>query len=156
MVLSKKFLVVTAVFMLLLALAATTVVAASASTGNPSIIGTWHAGDHGQGGWAGGNLLSDGSLNGSGQLSFHTPDGQQQVAQIDVKHSTWTFTDSTDTAVNFCFTLIGKQGSVFPIGVPVQDCTITVPVGTSAPVQVGGAGDPSLYGKVTFVPASQH
>ena len=136
-------------------MAAATVVAASASAGSPPIIGTWQAGDHGQGGWAGGNLLSGGSLNGGGQISYHTPNGQQ-VAQIDVKHSTWTFTDASDTAVHFCFTLIGKQGSDFPIGVPVQDCSITIPAGTGAPVQVGGAGDPNLYGQVTLVPASQH
>ena len=156
MVVRKKFWVVTAAGMMLLALVATTGVGARAATGSAPLVGTWEVGDHSQGGWAGGNLLPGGSPNGGGQISFHTPDGQQQVAQIDVKHSTWAFTDAKDTAVNFCFTFIGKQGSVFPIGVPVQDCTITVPVGTTAPVQVGGAGDPELYGRVTLVPASHH
>ena len=155
MVVRKKFWVVMAAGMMLLALVATTGVGARAA-GSAPLAGTWEVGDHSQGGWAGGNLLPGGSLNGGGQISFHTPDGQQQVAQIDVKHSTWAFTDATDTTVNFCFTLIGKQGSVFPIGQPIQDCSISVPVGTGVPVQVGGAGDPDLYGKVTLVPASQH
>jgi len=41
-----------------------------------SVIGTWVAADHGPGGWAGGNLLSDGTANGSGQLAFQTPNGE--------------------------------------------------------------------------------
>src|SRR5947209_583193 len=88
MVVRKKFWVVMAAGMMLLALVATTGVGARAATGSAPLAGTWEVGDHSQGGWAGGNLLPGGSLNGGGQISFHTPDGQQQVAQIDVKHST--------------------------------------------------------------------
>jgi hypothetical protein len=137
----------------LVSIVLTIVLSTQVFAAGPPITGTWEIGDRGPGGWAGGNLLSDGTLNGGGLISFHTPDGVQQIADIDVKDSTWQFTDSSKSAVNFCFTFIGKQGNIFPIGVPIVDCTITVPVGTNAPVQIFPTEDPDLYGRVTLVPS---
>lgn len=106
------------------------------------VAGTWSVVDHGQGCWAGGNLLVNGGGTGGGECAFQTPLGEE-VASI--KPVSWTFTDSTDTAVNLCANFTGKKGPVFPIGVPILNCVV-VPVGTSAPVNLFG----DTYGKVNI------
>ena len=76
------------------------------------------------------------------KCAFSTPAGEQVASITPVS---WSFTDTTGTAVSLCADFTGKKGPVFPIGVPVLTC-ITVPVGTYAPVNLGG----ETYGKVTL------
>lgn len=117
-----------------------TVIFASAPGGG--VAGNWAVHDHGQGCWGGGNLRMDGTADGGGNCSFKTPAGEE-VASLDPV--SWSFTDATDMAVDLCATITGKEGPVFPIGVPVPSC-IVVPVGTDAPVNLGG----NTFGKVTI------
>jgi len=104
--------------------------------------GTWSIADHGQGCWGGGTLNADGTANGSGACAFTTP-ADEEVASVAAV--SWSFTDTTDTAVTLCADFTGKKGPVFPIGIPVLNC-ITIPVGTAAPVNLGG----DTYGKATL------
>lgn len=123
-------------------LAGVTSIASANSTG-ASVVGNWAVADHGQGCWGGGNLLSDGSGNGGGNCSVSDPNGQS-VASL--KPVSWSFTDSSDTAVSLCADITAKKGDVFgPAGTVSFSC-ITVPVGTDAPVDLGG----DTYGKVTI------
>jgi hypothetical protein len=117
------------------------VAAPALAAGNGS-VGSFTIADHGQGCWAGGSLWADGSASGSGGCAFMTPAGEE-VASISPE--SWSFTDSTHTAVNFCAEFTGKKGPVFPIGTPVPQC-LTVPVGTAAPVNLFE----DTYGKVTL------
>ena len=116
---------------------------AASSYAAGGVVGTFSIADRGQGCWAGGNLLPDGSANGHGGCAFTTPVGEE-VASITPQ--SWSFTDSTHTAVNLCATFVGKKGPVFPVGVPVTNC-VAVPVGTGAPVNLFE----DTYGKVTLV-----
>lgn len=136
---NKKFL--TGMICLLLMLVTITL---PVSAAGQSVVGTWSVVDHGQGCWGGGNLLSDGTANGGGGCSFQTPSGEE-VASL--KPFSWSYADATQTAVNLCANITGKRGPVFPIGVAVLSC-IVVPVGTSAPVNLGG----NTYGKVNIHP----
>ena len=117
----------------LLSLVATFLVALPAGA-TPQVVGNWHVQDHGQGCWGGGNLLVDGTGNGGGNCSFSTGQGQE-VADLDPV--SWSFTDSTDTAVNLCANITGRKGPVYPVGIPILSC-IVVPVGTTGPVSLGG------------------
>jgi hypothetical protein len=141
---------VVAVQLLVGAFATTHLLTARAAASNP-VVGTWEVGDRGQGAWAGGTLLADHSLTGSGSFAFSTPLGEE-VASIRGK--SWSFTDATQTHVNLCATVVGKQGPVFPIGVPIVDCSITVAVtsGAPTPVTIGGVLQTDTFGKVTLVP----
>jgi len=107
-----------------------------------AVVGTWSVADRGQGCWGGGTLNPDGTATGSGSCAFSTPTGQEVAA---ISPASWSFTGTTETAVTLCADFTGKQGPVFPIGVPVLNC-ITIPVGTDAPVNLGG----DTYGKVTL------
>lgn len=109
-----------------------------------SVVGTWVVADHGQGGWAGGNMLSDGTLDGSGAFAFQTPVGEE-VASI--QGSNWSFTDSTNTVVNLCVTVTGKMGPAFPVGIPILICA-QVPIDGPAPINIGG----DTFAKVNFHP----
>jgi hypothetical protein len=106
------------------------------------VAGTWSIADHEQGCKGGGTLNPDGTANGSGGCAFSTPAGEEVASITPVS---WSFTDTTGTAVSLCADFTGKQGPVFPIGIPVLTC-ITVPAGTEAPVNLGG----ETYGKVTL------
>jgi hypothetical protein len=108
-----------------------------------AVTGTWSVADRGQGCWGGGIMNADGTAGGSGSCAFSTPAGEEAASITPVS---WSFTGTTETAVTLCANFTGKQGPVFPIGVPVLNC-ITVPVGTAAPVSLGG----DTYGKVTLV-----
>lgn len=109
------------------------------AAGSP-VVGNWSVVDRGPGCWGGGNLFADGSGNGGGGCAFQTPAGEE-VASLTP--TSWAFTDATDTVVNLCATFVGKQGPVFPIGVPVVEC-VQVPVGSGAPIAIGGG----TYAKV--------
>jgi hypothetical protein len=116
--------------------------AAANSTG-ASVVGNWSLHDRGQGCWAGGNLLSDGTGNGGGNCSVSDANGQS-IASI--KPVSWAFTDPSDTAVNLCADFTAKKGDIFgPPGTVSLNC-ITVPVGTDKPVVLPG----DTYGKVTI------
>ena len=107
------------------------------------VAGTWSVAAHGQGCWGGGTLNADGTGHGSGDCAFSTPAGEEVASLTPVS---WSFTGTTGTAVTLCADFTGKKGPVFPIEVPVLNCII-VPVGTDAPVDLGG----DTYGKVTLV-----
>ena len=144
------FLGVVAVLLLVGTFATTHMLTARAAVSNP-IIGTWHVGDRGPGAWAGGTLLADQTLTGSGGFAFSTPLGEE-VASI--RGESWSFTDASDSHVNLCVTVVGKQGPVFPIGIPILDCSVTVAVtsGAPTPVTINGVLQTDTFGKVTLVP----
>jgi hypothetical protein len=119
--------------------------AAPAAAAGP-VVGTWSIADHGQGCWGGGNLLVGGGASGGGSCAFQTGAGEE-VASLTP--TSWSYTDSSQTAVSLCATFVGKKGPVFPVGVPILQCLV-VPVGTSAPVNLGGSG---TFGKVTILPS---
>ncbi|HEV2237184.1 MAG TPA: hypothetical protein VGR57_11030 [Ktedonobacterales bacterium] len=81
--------------------------AAALASPGASVVGTFAFADHGQGGWAGGPLLSDGTLGGSGAFSFSTPQGQV-VAKIT--NGFWSGTLATGQTVTLCANLQQIQG----------------------------------------------
>jgi hypothetical protein len=105
---------------------------AHAASGS-STVGTWRIVDPGPGGWAGGPMLSDGTLGGGGSFTVPVAPGVVEVA--DIQPVSWDFANSDHTAVDLCVNVIGRQGPIFPIGVPIPFCA-TVPVERGAPVQL--------------------
>jgi hypothetical protein len=76
---------------------------AALASANPA-IGTYSVADAGAGGaWQGGPMFADGSLGGGGMVEFPPPEGGQLV--LRVTPLSWSYTDSTDSAVQLCFDL---------------------------------------------------
>jgi len=96
-----------------------------------SVVGTFTIADHGQGGWAGGPLLSNGAVGGGGAFSFSTPQGQV-VAKIT--SGFWSGTLATGQTVTLCANLQQIQGP--PGSLPPTLC---------APIPVN-AGSVNLFG----------
>jgi hypothetical protein len=103
-----------------------------------SVVGTFTIADHGQGGWAGGPLRSNGSLGGGGAFSFSTPQGQV-IAKIT--GGSWSGTLATGHTVTVCANLQqihGPSGFLPP--------TICAPV----PVNAGSVNlFEDTFGRVT-------
>jgi len=93
------------VLAVLVVLSVVATVATTATASNPAAIGTYTISDHGQGGWAGGPLNSDGSLGGGGSISFSYA-GAQVVYLISPV--SWSWVNAGD--VNLCFNQIHLQG----------------------------------------------
>lgn len=106
--------------------------AAPVFAASPGAVGSWSVVDHGQGCWGGGSLFL-----GGGECAFQTPVGEE-VAKI--QPVSWSFTDSTDTAVLLTANFVGQKGPVFPVGVPVP-MSVTVPVGNVGAPVPDGQGD---------------
>lgn len=102
-----------------------------AAFAHAGVVGTYAIADHGQGGWAGGPLLSDGSVGGGGAFSFSTPEGQV-VAKVT--GGTWSGSLQTGQAVTLCANLQQIQG---PAG--ALPPTICAPIVVNAgPVVIDG------------------
>jgi hypothetical protein len=104
--------------------------ATAARAASPPVVGTYTIADHGQGGWTGGPLRSDGSLGGGGAISF-TFDNSHVVYLV--RPANWTWIDASD--VSLCFDQIHLQG---PDILPAFAC-FALPV-TGTPVVVTGPG----------------
>ncbi len=111
---------------LLLGAGATGVIAAGAS----DVVGTFTLADNGQGGWAGGPLLADGTVGGGGALSFANG---QVIAKV--RGDSWSRAGSQ--AVNICFDVTQTKGPAGAAGPPVQCFTLPV-TGTPIKVSMGG------------------
>lgn len=116
-------------------------VAPTAAAGNGA-VGSWSVVDRGPGCWGGGSLFAGGSVGGGGECAFPGQGGAEVAKLVPVS---WSFTDSTDTAVTLNANIVGQKGPVFPVGVPVP-VSVTVPVGGKAPLP-DGQGD---YAKVNI------
>lgn len=95
------------------------------ASGSPTVVATFTFVDHGQGGWTGGALLSDGSANGGGALSF----ANGQVVSM-LRPTSWSWAGSS--AVDLCFTITDLKGTSGDAGthceiVPVTGTPIVVP-----------------------------
>lgn len=102
-----------------------------AAFAHSSVVGTFAIADHGQGGWAGGPLLSGGGVGGGGAFSFSTPDGQV-VAKIT--GGSWSGTLQAGQTVVVCANLQQIQGP--PGALPPTICApIVVDAG---PVVIDG------------------
>jgi hypothetical protein len=96
-----------------------------------SVVGTYTIADHGQGGWVGGPLLSDGTVGGGGAFSFSTPAGQV-VARIT--GGTWSGTLQTGETVTVCLDIQQIQG---PPVLPSLECSPPMVV-NAGPVVIDG------------------
>ena len=118
--------------------------ASTAMAASNGAVGTFTISDHGQGCWVGGSLFADGSAGGGGNCSFTMPSGQEV---IKISPLSWSFTDSTDTAVLLCASFAVVKGVPLP-GLSGLQC-VPVPVGTGAPLNLPYLS-PDTYGKVTL------
>src|SRR5258708_550720 len=110
-----------------LALPAMLAVAPISAQASSNVVGTYHARDLGQGGWAGGPLYADGSLGGGGGVSF------LNGAEVGVITSgNWWWIDSSDIGV--CLNTTATKDPLDILGFPF---CVEVPV-NAGPVRVEG------------------
>jgi len=95
--------------------AAPLVFAVPSSYANPVTVGTFEAGDHGSGGWAGGALWASHAATGSGQIA-----GPGSVAHLTATSWQW---DQTAGFVDVNFEVALKGGPTVPGCLRVQVAT---------------------------------
>lgn len=105
----------------------------ASASGSP-VAGNYVVADNGQGCWAGGALLADGSGTGAGGCSFSGPAGQEVL-----RFTTRSWTGDATAGVTLCVNAIATKdpAGIFPTGQFAFGCLGPVPVNIG-PVKING------------------